>query len=255
MNNVPFPTPMQGVKTTQQHIGPYYFRPAHVRRDLREDQTGITLDLRLRLQSSEDGLPIPGCEVDIWSCNAHGRYSGFEYIDPDYSPGVTGEKDGDSFIRKGDSQWLRGKQISDDKGELSFLTVFPSWYFSRDIHIHIMVKKSDGPRLITQLYFAPSLVEQILQDSEYDRARERDTTYDDDWMRYVTGADDGALVNAVYADGHVDGAATLTFDPNVPSEILPEKTVFEYMPEFPDTHALWRFNKTLLRGPGHKDDA
>lgn len=253
MTRPEFPARAIGDKSTQQIVGPYYFVPAHVRSDLREGQAGIELDLALRIQNSATGAPIAGCAVDVWGCNSEGRYSGFDYIHPDYAPGVTGERDENGFIRKGDAQWLRGRQVTDADGVVRFTTIFPAWYFSRDVHLHAMVYVGDTPCLVTQVYFEAALVEAILTDPRYARERDRDTHYEDDWVRHVSEADDGELVAARFQDGRVIGAATLAFDPDAAPEVDLEKTIVDYIDDFPPDKALWRFDKSLFRKPGSAD--
>ena len=67
--------------------------------------------------------PFAGAAVYIWHCDAQGRYSM-------YSDGVTGES------------WLRGVQVADANGQVSFDTIVPGCYEGRWPHIHFEVFSS-----------------------------------------------------------------------------------------------------------------
>jgi protocatechuate 3,4-dioxygenase beta subunit len=69
--------------------------------------------------------------VDLWHTDALGRYSGVN------APGV----------------FCRGYQVTDEKGEARFLTLFPGWYPSRTPHLHLRVEVG-GRVLATQLFFS-----------------------------------------------------------------------------------------------------
>src|SRR5262249_50437705 len=38
--------------------------------------------------------------------------------------------------------WLRGYQITDAKGQVTFTTIFPGWYSGRTTHVHFRVRSS-----------------------------------------------------------------------------------------------------------------
>jgi protocatechuate 3,4-dioxygenase beta subunit len=86
--------------------------------------SGVTVTLTLRLVDVSTGcLPIAGAAIYIWQCDAQGRYSL-------YSSGVTGES------------YLRGVQITDSNGEVTFTTIYPGCYSGRWPHIHFEVFRS-----------------------------------------------------------------------------------------------------------------
>lgn len=103
------------------------------RQDVREDQPGVRLDLRLRIIGAANCAPMPNVRVNIWHCNANGEYSG-------YNTAV-----GKTF--------LRGYQFTDANGEASFVTIFPGWYNGRTCHIHFQVYVSSMYAAISQLTF------------------------------------------------------------------------------------------------------
>jgi protocatechuate 3,4-dioxygenase beta subunit len=105
--------------TAEQEEGPYYLDLEKIRRDIREDISGILLDLRIAIVDSSSCEPIEDVAVDIWHANPAGHYSGF-----------AGEgTSGDTF--------LRGVQLTSSSGVARFLTVYPGWYQGRALHIHV----------------------------------------------------------------------------------------------------------------------
>lgn len=85
---------------------------------------GTLLLVTLKLVSSTDGcVPLSGLAVYLWHCNAVGGYSL-------YSSGITTQN------------YLRGVQVSNDNGEVTFMTVFPGCYPGRWPHIHFEVYSS-----------------------------------------------------------------------------------------------------------------
>ncbi|HVH33832.1 MAG TPA: hypothetical protein VM847_06960 [Tahibacter sp.] len=85
---------------------------------------GTPLTVTLRLVSTVSGcVPLAGLAVYIWHCNAGGGYSM-------YSSGITGQN------------YLRGVQVSDSNGEVSFTSIFPGCYPGRWPHIHFEIYRT-----------------------------------------------------------------------------------------------------------------
>ena len=82
--------------------------------------TGFALDRRCR--------PIPHALLDLWHCDADGRY------------------DNDGYR-------LRGHQFTDAQGRFVFETIVPASYPGRTRHYHVKVQAPGGNILTTQLYF------------------------------------------------------------------------------------------------------
>ena len=90
-----------------------------------------------------DNNPVAGVTVDIWQCNAAGRYAhphdkNPAPLDPDFQG------------------W--GIMATNDNGEFNFKTVYPGAYgvndeWSRPPHIHYKVSKRGYAELTTQMYF------------------------------------------------------------------------------------------------------
>ena len=119
--------------TTQSTEGPYYFDVDSIRSDIREDREGTLLRLGIRVRDAGSCDPIEDAVVDVWHCDALGRYSGFE------------EAEGETFCR--------GAQVTNADGVAQFRTVYPGWYPGRTPHIHVKVHLDRTTVLPTQLYF------------------------------------------------------------------------------------------------------
>ena len=159
----------------EQDEGPYHRDAQPVRRDVVEDRDGVPLQLGIRLVG--DGTTSP-CEasVEIWQCDAFGRYSGFP--PPDSSGVVTAEAaPRGEYVP--DQTFLRGRQTTDGAGMVEFHTIYPGWYPGRTVHIHLMVHTGDGV-LTSQLYFPDEISDQVLARAPYADRPDRDTTNETD---------------------------------------------------------------------------
>lgn len=171
----------------EQDEGPYYRAAQPERRDLVEDREGVLLQLGLRL-IDDDGTPLRDAAVEIWHCDALGRYSGFPPPDPsvvvtaataptvEYLPGET---------------FLRGCQATDSAGMVEFRTIYPGWYPGRTVHIHVTVHIPDFV-LTSQLYFPDQISDAVLALPPYRDRPGRDTTNDTDQI-FPTGGEPAML--------------------------------------------------------------
>jgi protocatechuate 3,4-dioxygenase beta subunit len=82
---------------------------------------GVPMTLQLVVRDlAAGGAPFAGVAVYVWQCDREGRYSL-------YSDGVT------------DQNYLRGVQVADDQGRVTFRSVFPACYPGRWPHVHFEV--------------------------------------------------------------------------------------------------------------------
>jgi protocatechuate 3,4-dioxygenase beta subunit len=81
---------------------------------------GVPLTVTLTLLDASGCAPLAGRAVYLWHCDREGNYSM-------YSAAVAGEN------------YLRGVQVTDDRGQVRFTTVFPGCYAGRWPHIHFEV--------------------------------------------------------------------------------------------------------------------
>jgi protocatechuate 3,4-dioxygenase beta subunit len=149
--------------------GPYYMAGAPARADIREGLPGVAVELRFHV-FDEVGAPLPGARVDVWHCDAQGRYSGF---------GDAPGREPPAALKA--ARFLRGVQPVDDGGVATFRTVYPGWYEGRTTHIHYKVWL-DGRALLTSQVFLPDALNEFLylQAADYRRTRTRDTLNSND---------------------------------------------------------------------------
>lgn len=159
----------------EQDEGPYHRDLQPERRDVVEDRDGVLLQLGIRL--AYGGKPPLGeAVVEIWQCDALGRYSGFP--PPDSSVVVTSAT-ASRVEYLPDQTFLRGRQLADDAGMVEFRTIYPGWYPGRTVHIHVMVN-TGGRVLTSQLYFPDATNDDVLARQPYATRPGRDTTNDTD---------------------------------------------------------------------------
>jgi protocatechuate 3,4-dioxygenase beta subunit len=85
---------------------------------------GVPLTVKLKVTDvSDHNLPKPGAAVYLWQCDRLGRYSL-------YSPGVTNQN------------YLRGVQVADVHGDVTFRSIYPGCYPGRWPHLHYEVYPS-----------------------------------------------------------------------------------------------------------------
>lgn len=102
-----------------------------VRTDIRADldgsnvQDGVPFELTMHVVRQSDGTPLVGGAVYVWHCNKDGAYSGYSsrMLDGDYSA----------------RSFLRGVQVTDANGAVTFRTILPGRYQGRAFHIHFEV--------------------------------------------------------------------------------------------------------------------
>jgi protocatechuate 3,4-dioxygenase beta subunit len=137
-------------------------------------QPGIPMQLTINVGSG--GAPLAGAAVYIWHCTRDGNYSV-------YNSGMNG---GDYSA----ATWLRGVQITDANGSVTFNTIFPGRYQGRASHIHFEVY-TDGS------YSDLLLTSQIgFDDDDADAVYATDSSYAGSLRNPTYNAQDN-----VFADG------------------------------------------------------
>lgn len=125
------PYPSDGSNTIGGVVSNVLTQSGVVRQDIRTSfgsstgvAAGVPLTLTLQLLNSNNTCTaLSGYAVYLWHCTRDGLYSL-------YSSGVTGEN------------FLRGVQVSDSSGMVTFQTIFPGCYSGRYPHIHFEVYPS-----------------------------------------------------------------------------------------------------------------
>jgi len=86
-----------------------------------------------------DGRPIAGAQVEIWQCDANGRY---------LHPGDRGSRPRDAAFQG------YGRAVAAADGSYRFRTIRPVSYPGRTPHIHFAVRAPGRTDLVTQMYVA-----------------------------------------------------------------------------------------------------
>lgn len=159
----------------EQTEGPYFVDTQLNRSDIRSEPSdgtvrpGALLALTFVVARVGDTCaPLPGAVVDIWHCDAAGVYSGVN----DFNFGSTTGQ-----------QFLRGYQVTDERGVATFTTIYPGWYSGRTVHIHFKIRAADGGRnyeFTSQLYFDDALTDQVHTLEPYRSRGVRNTRNDND---------------------------------------------------------------------------
>jgi protocatechuate 3,4-dioxygenase beta subunit len=148
---------------SQDIAGPYRTADVPIRADIATGQVGTPLSLNFQVIDSFECQPIAGAKVSIWHCNAEGLYSGVNNL----MLSADGKSAG-SAVDTRDQNFLRGTQITDAEGRVTFKTIYPGWYYPRATHAHIMVFPPDfGEVATTQLYFPDDVCDQAYQAEHY----------------------------------------------------------------------------------------
>jgi protocatechuate 3,4-dioxygenase beta subunit len=173
------------VLTPQAMEGPYYFDPKFVRADITEGRPGAPLDLALRIIEQGPCTPIANARVDIWHADAGGIYSGY-----------AGQGDDGQVSAKGETH-LRGTQMTDADGRVTFRSIYPGWYPGRTPHIHVKVFLDTTTVLTGQIYFPDDLSGRIYRDrAPYNARPVADTTNGRDFLFKAGEREGGGIVLA-----------------------------------------------------------
>lgn len=121
--------------------------------------TPLELTLKLFHQVGDEWKPLENAQIDIWQCDAIGVYSG-EPTNPLQEEDTSGQT------------WLRGYQTTNDKGEVTFKTIYPGCYLTRCVHIHFKVRVYDENKNVTkdfssQIFFDETLNDEALKAPAY----------------------------------------------------------------------------------------
>ncbi len=180
--------------TPSETIGPYPSLTDMIRSDIREDRAGTPLTLTLTVANSNNAcLPLSGAMVDIWQCDAEGRYS-------QYSQG--------GFDGRA-STFLRGMQTTDGNGRATFMTVYPGWYQGRATHIHVEVLVNGRSVKVTQIGFPESVNADVYRSGVYAARGLNPTSNSGDMVFADSIAQETAALSGSASGGY---AATFTIN-------------------------------------------
>jgi protocatechuate 3,4-dioxygenase beta subunit len=130
--------------TPAQTPGPFYppVLPADAGADL-VHATGVARGVLTQVSGrilDHTGRPLAGAGVEIWQCDANGRYHNVD--DGRREPPLDASFKG------------YGRVVTDEAGGYRFLTIRPVPYPGRTPHIHFAVSAPGGARFVTQMYVA-----------------------------------------------------------------------------------------------------
>jgi protocatechuate 3,4-dioxygenase beta subunit len=162
--------------------GPYYIDGEAVRGDVTEGKTGVPLTLDLNVADASSCSPMPGAAVEIWHADAGGNYSGFNAT-----------ADNNTF--------LRGVQITDADGNVTFNTIYPGWYEGRATHIHLMVHLGGDVVHTGQLFFDEQVNDVVYASAPYADHSGTRMTNDQDGI-YANGGAQSMLQLTDLVDGY-----------------------------------------------------
>lgn len=144
---------------------------------------GVPIAFNLSVVDAATGTALPGAVVYLWHCTADGRYSIYEIEDQNY---------------------LRGVQVADDGGRVSFTSVFPGCYAGRWPHAHFEVYASldeatagASATKTSQLALPQTDCEQVYADGRYGDSSGN--------LSRLSLSTDG-----IFADGWTDQLATMS---------------------------------------------
>ena len=163
----------------------------------------IEMDIR---DLADDGAPFAGAAVYVWQCDREARYSM-------YSDGAV------------DENYLRGVQVADAAGRVSFTSIFPACYPGRWPHVHFEVYPdqdsiTDHSRVIatSQLALPEAACRAVYAQPGYEASVENfaEVSLEDD----NEFGDDGALAQLATATGDAAAgyAVSLTVRVNTATE-------------------------------------
>jgi protocatechuate 3,4-dioxygenase beta subunit len=123
------PYPADGTNTSSGSSSNVLPLASAVRSDIRSSflststaATGVRVDLTLKLVNVKNTCAsLAGYAIYLWHCDAQGRYSLYDLPNESY---------------------LRGIQVTDSNGQVTFTTIFPGAYSGRYPHIHFEVFSS-----------------------------------------------------------------------------------------------------------------
>ncbi len=170
---------------------------AFFRRDVTEGRPGLALSLVLTIvNTNQNCQPLANAAVEIWQCDASGNYS--EYSQPGY------DGTGQTF--------LRGLQVTDANGQVTFTTIYPGWYAGRATHIHVDVFVNGVNKKTTQIAFPETTSAAVYATGVYASKGRNPTSNASDMV-----FSDGTSTELATLNGTVSAGYTATLTVGVPA--------------------------------------
>ncbi len=177
------------VATPEVTEGPFFVDEKLNRSDIRGGSKreavakGLPLHLKVAVFQVVSGArkPLKGAHVDVWHCDAAGVYSDEE------GGGMQGET-------TTGQKWLRGYQVTDEKGNVAFDTIYPGFYQGRTTHIHFKIRTYSAAgdqthEFTSQFFFDDKLSEQVFAQTPYSNSGSEPVKNDRDGIFAARQAD------------------------------------------------------------------
>jgi len=179
----------------EQEQGPFYLADELVRSNIVEGKPGLALSLHIVVMDVRSCTPLANAAVDIWHCDALGLYSGFtkqNLMGPGGPPpgGQRGMGPPPENHPSDALTFLRGIQLTDSNGAVTFQTIFPGYYMGRTNHIHFKVRLGGGESQRTyqaghtshtgQIFFPEELAVELMAQEPYRNHKIHRTTQEED---------------------------------------------------------------------------
>jgi len=146
--------------TPTETEGPFPYASGEInnplnRTDITGGQTGIPISYTFLVVNTNNSCAVVSdVRVDIWHCNKDGYYSGYAN-----QPGILGTE---SYVGE---TWLRGYEVTNSYGIVTFTSIYPGWYSPRATHIHLEIYIDSVLKKTTQLAF-PESISNVVQANE-----------------------------------------------------------------------------------------
>lgn len=186
----------QCVLTPEGTEGPYYLPYHLLRSDIREDRTGLPFKIKFTITDVNKCEPLQNVTIDIWQADGLGIYSSYTKNSPTNVPkSVLHANTTDN------STFLRGIQLTNSKGEVEFMTLFPGQYAFRTPHIHLQAHVNGTTVHVAQLYFENRLNNQVARLSPYKQHIKKEIHNEDDYIFMRDNGDATIIRNIKPLDG------------------------------------------------------
>ena len=144
------------VATPAEMEGPYPLdlsqKQQFFRKDIKEGKPGVPLTVTFKvINFNNKCVPVANIRVDAWQCDADGLYSGHA--------NQTGHNKPPQDLRG--KTFLRGIQLTDVNGEVTFETIYPGWYPGRAVHIHMNFFVNSKKAFTTQAAFPDAQTKEV----------------------------------------------------------------------------------------------
>ena len=106
-----------------------------------------------------------GVPVEVWHADHAGRYASFAPL-PRPRRGHHSASVPNEIVAPSET-FLRGMQRTDPDGMCMFETIYPGWYASRTVHIHVAARPPTGYRAVSQVYFPDELTDEVFTRPPY----------------------------------------------------------------------------------------